>query len=240
MNTSQSRGYTKVEFHCHTNRSHDCKIDLTKRLQQYSTRGFTHLAITDHDRTLPAKYVETNRKQFPSIQLIPGIEVSTFIGHIILLNCTKRPPLNSLAFLVLWARLFSAKLYVPHPFRKSTGILSEYPRRKIPTEYISWFLRHCEYIEAYNPRDSLQAGHKVDPRIVSRVLSMRWTIASDSHHEYDIREEGCPLEGFSAENSAVRALLESLDIAHVEFHFSTTAWWRYTKSALRYLRDTFI
>ena len=111
---------TKIEFHCHTSNSFDCKVSLEKRLKCYNELGFTHLAITDHDNVMSDDNLSIVSAYTGKLQVIPSIEVSTFVGHIILLNCKRKPWINSLLFLFLWSKIYHADIYVPHPCRKGT------------------------------------------------------------------------------------------------------------------------
>ena len=230
----------KIEFHCHTSNSFDCEVPLEVRLQSYASLGFTHLAITDHD-------VVMNKKDYALIstcdirlEVIPAIEVSSHVGHIILLNCRRKPLFNSLIFLVYWAKILNSEIYIPHPCRKGTGLLVEYIKNKIPTWYIAWFLTHVKYIEVWNPRDTTKDKLEVDQRIWQLLEKARWTTASDSHFENDIHIEGCPPEGLPVSNPLLsRFFSQKIIMSDVKIPITFKATLRYIKSALRYaLRST--
>lgn len=226
---------SKVEFHCHTKKSFDCEVLLSERVKNYANLGFTHLVITDHDVVLNNQDLSLTTHYDLSIQVIPGIEVSTHVGHIILINCTRKPWFNSLFFLVIWSKLWGSQIYIPHPFRKGTGLLVEYVRNMIPTCYIIWFLKHVKYVEVSNPRDSINGKVKVDYTICEILEKKCLTIASDSHFGYDIHEEGCPIEGLQSNNPLViHFFTQNMELARVYIPLSLKAALRYIKSALRY------
>lgn len=226
---------SKVEFHCHTSNSFDCDILLSERIKNYAALGFTHLVITDHDVVLNKQDLSLISYYDRSIKVIPGIEVSTHVGHIILLNCTKKPWVNSLFFLVIWSKLWGSQIYIPHPFRKGTGLLIEYVNNKLPTWYIVWFLKYVKYVEVWNPRDTLKDKVKVDYLICQMLEKKSWTIASDSHFINDILVEGCPLDGLRSNNPLVMNFFTlNIELAKVDIPVTLKAALRYLKSALRY------
>lgn len=226
---------SKVEFHCHTANSFDCKVPLASRLDQYAALGFTHLAITDHDAVLTKNDHALIKAWGAKLRVIPAIEVSTHVGHVILLNCKHKPWINSLFFLVLWSKIFRSEIYVPHPCRKGTGLLIEYVKNKIPTWYIAWFLSQVRYIEVWNPRDSIKDRVKVHPTIVRMLEKKCWTVASDSHYEDDIYADGCPEKGLQSTDPLISRFF-SLKIESDEVNIPLTlrAALRYIKSAVRY------
>lgn len=226
---------TKVEFHCHTANSFDCKIPLVQRLQCYADLGFTHLAITDHDVVLDKNDLALISVHRLMLEVIPSVEVSTHVGHVILLNCGRKPWINSLFFLVFWCKLLGAQLYVPHPCRKGTGLLIEYVNNKLPTWYIAWFLGHVTYVEAWNPRDTIKEKVKVDHAIWLLLQKSRWTVASDSHFDDDIYLDGCPREGLQPTDPLIsRFFSQKIELAEVHIPLTLHAFLRYIKSALRY------
>ena len=227
--------HTKVEFHCHTANSFDCDVLLELRLQSYANLGFTHLAITDHDLVLNKKDHALILRCSDNLEVIPAIEVSTHVGHVILLNCRRKPLLNSLFFLVWWRKIMGAELYVPHPCRNGTGLLVEYVKNKIPTWYVAWFLTHVKYVEVWNPRDTIKDKIKVDQTVWKQLQKTCWTVASDSHFENDMYTEGCPMEGLTKNDPLIsRFFSQKIELDEVNIPISLRAVLRYIKSALRY------
>ena len=134
----------KVEFHCHTNRSHDCDDDVNVKIKVYKDLGFDKIYITDHDKVYNIK---------KSSFCAHGIEVSSTLGHIVLLDCKNKPPLNTLWFIVLWAKVHKSKISIPHCNRQFTGLIERYNSKGFGTYYLNWFLKNANYIEHYNHRD---------------------------------------------------------------------------------------
>jgi hypothetical protein len=227
--------HSKVEFHCHTVNSFDCKVPLATRLEQYAALGFTHLAVTDHDTVLTRADRVLVASAEAKLHVIPAIEVSTYVGHIILLNCKRKPWVNSLFFLVVWSKFCGSEIYVPHPCRKGTGLLFECVKNKMPTSYIAWFLSKVKYVEVWNPRDTIKDKVKVHAAIVRSVEMKRWTVASDSHYEDDIYIHGCPEEGLQPNDPlTARFFSEKIEPNAVYISMTLSSLLRYIKSAIRY------
>lgn len=227
---------TKVEFHCHTRNSFDCEVSIKDRVNFYAANGFTHLVITDHDKALTkTDYDLINDCQRP-IVVIPGIEISTHVGHVILLNCKRTPWINSLFFLVIWSKVYRSELYIPHPCRSGTGLLIEYVRNRVPTWYISWFLRHVKYVEVWNPRDSIKDKIGVNVNVLAQLENCIFVAASDSHYSDDVFTQGCPANGLDNSNPLVKRFFEEKVIAQdIVISLTLREFLRYIKSALRYL-----
>jgi hypothetical protein len=193
---------TKVEYHCHTSSSHDCKVTFLERVEEYSERGFTHIAITDHDRVLEPEYLRqiTGPK---AISIIPGIEVSTFLGHIILLNCNSKPLFNDPVYLLLISFIKGSVIYIPHPMRSGTGFIYQCNKKRIPFWYQELILKRAQYIEVYNHRDPKLSTQEISVKSLSILKQKRYTAASDAHSRTDIYNLGCPLEGLNSESCFV-------------------------------------
>jgi len=109
----------RVDLHVHTFYSGDAHIPPKIIVEELRAHPFLKAAaITDHD--VITGYWETKRlaSDYPDITIIPGVEVSTFEGHLTLLGITETPtrPL-SLLEAVDFARERDAVIIVVHPYR---------------------------------------------------------------------------------------------------------------------------
>lgn len=172
----------KIEFHCHTSNSFDCSDSLEDKIQIYRNLGFNKVYITDHDKVLSNDYITS--------EIRPGIEISSTFGHIILLECKKKPILNTLWFIVLWSKLNRSTILLPHPFRKYTGILERYRIKGFSQSYLNWFLRKVHLIEHYNHRDKKIIELDFSDSTLSIIKKINGVYASDSHTLADIYEPG--------------------------------------------------
>jgi hypothetical protein len=124
----------KLDLHVHTQYSEDAvgrPEDIIQALQQ---KGINGVAITDHNTVEGALYAQ---KVAPKdFLVIPGIEISTFSGHILGLNVTQAVPRNlSVEETVEHIRTQGGTPVVPHVFRRMSGIKKENLRliaQKIP------------------------------------------------------------------------------------------------------------
>ena len=194
----------KVEFHCHTERSFDCDVAVEKRISQYAGLGFDRLYITDHDRCLPRKYRSNDTG---SLAVLSGVEVSTYMGHVILLDCPVRPPVPSLWFLVLWAKIFRSQLYIPHPCRPGSGFFAKLQVRAPSVLYIAWFLGQVSFVEVWNPRDKVRASLPVAPEVFEAIKRVKFVTASDAHFDTDIHSSGSNIDGLEVDDIHVQEFL---------------------------------
>jgi len=79
----------RLDLHIHTLYSPDAIIDIMDIRIMAKRRGLDGVAITDHDTIRGALKVMNNLDEYI---VIPGIEVTTRYGHILLLNVDKEPP----------------------------------------------------------------------------------------------------------------------------------------------------
>ena len=176
----------KVEFHCHTEASFDCKDLLAEKASKYAIFGFNKVYVTDHDEVLK----KNEHKIFS-----PGIEVSTTFGHIILLDIKYKPRLNTLWFVVLWSNLFGSEILIPHLNRKNTGLIERYNSRGLGLTYLNWFISKAKYVEHYNHRekDKLRV-ESIHASTFELLLNIKGVYTSDSHSLSDIYTNGTVID----------------------------------------------
>jgi hypothetical protein len=172
----------KIEFHCHSEFSHDCSDRLIDKYQVYKDSGFDKVYITDHDHIL-----NSGDPDF----FAPGIEVSSTFGHIILLDCKRKPPINTLWFLVFWSKILKSSILIPHPNRKFTGLIERYNNKGLGVKYLNWFIANSNFIEHYNHRERQNFRKEyIQYSTYSLVLKLIGVYSSDSHSLKDIYYNG--------------------------------------------------
>ena len=107
----------KCDLHVHTNASRDGESSVEDVLAAAVKAGLDAIAITDHDTTegsLCALAVQN-----PGVLIIPGIEVSTRQGHLLVLGTTKvLAPKQDVLKTIAEAKALGAVTIVPHPFHR--------------------------------------------------------------------------------------------------------------------------
>ena len=130
-----------ADLHIHTACSKDGESSVNSVLQAAEKIGMDVIAITDHD-TMEGYRIA--REIQSDILIIPGIELSTEEGHLIVLGLT-RPPASGLPVLetIRKARDAGGVTILPHPFhRYRHGAALKCPEA----------FREADAIEIYNSR----------------------------------------------------------------------------------------
>jgi len=109
----------RVDLHVHTSFSSDASINpklLVDALYAHPTvKG---VAITDHDTIEGYFQVRKLAAAYEDLMIIPGVEVSTKSGDIILLGIEEKPAYKStLESVVDFAMERAALIVIPHPYR---------------------------------------------------------------------------------------------------------------------------
>ncbi|NYT05743.1 MAG: PHP domain-containing protein [Methanomicrobiales archaeon] len=104
------------DLHIHTSFSKDGESTVEEVLAQAARVGLDAVAITDHDTVEGARYALSLAGP---VTVIPGVEVSTRQGHLIVLGVTDPiPPGMDFVQTVAVARGMGGVLILPHPYHQ--------------------------------------------------------------------------------------------------------------------------
>ena len=109
----------RIDLHVHTLYSGDSNISPKMLIEQLNINPTVKaVAITDHDTIEGYKHVKRLAEAYEGLLVIPGVEVSTFEGHINVLGVEEMPkyPLSA-EELIDFARERQAVVVIPHPYR---------------------------------------------------------------------------------------------------------------------------
>ena len=163
----------RIDLHVHTIYSEDSAISPKFLVDQlYAHPKIKGVAVTDHD-TLEG-YIKAKKlaKAYEDIVIVPGIEVSTINGHLIVLGVEEiKPCLTTIENVVDFAKENSGLIMVPHPY-KITGIGDL--ARKINTDAIETLNSHATRFE--NKLAEKLACEKNVPCVVG----------TDAHQPYEL------------------------------------------------------
>jgi predicted metal-dependent phosphoesterase TrpH len=158
----------KFDLHIHSNYS-DGRADVKDIIEAAKRRGLDGIALTDHDtmRGIPAakKYID---EQNIDLVLIPGVEVTTSEGHLLVLG-TDKPPERKMSpeETIEVAHELGGIADVPHPYHPFRHAIGRIP--------------DADAVEVYNSKHlfGLANGRA---KIEARRRGMTMVAGSDSHY----------------------------------------------------------
>ena len=158
----------KLDLHCHSSHSADCKLSVKEILKHAKKIGFEGIAITDHNEINGTLEAYELAKDI-GILVVRGIEITSRDGHILGYGTTEKVPRGLSATETLQHIQDLGGLCVAaHPLRWYTGLKKKTLK-----------LTDFPAIEACNGR-SLNSTNKKVERIASR-MNKGITGGSDAH-----------------------------------------------------------
>lgn len=165
--------YTSLDMHVHTSYSYDSVININNLVKVARKKGLTGLAITDHDTVEGLNKLRGLMGSSNDFILIPGIEVTTNRGHLLLLNIDHYElRVNDFFEVVDYARAHDALVIIPHP-------LDPFRRFRNFSESLSI----SDGVEVANSSDLLLKRHYEKLISVVENNEKLFTAGSDAHIE---------------------------------------------------------
>ncbi len=216
----------RIDLHVHSRHSPDSRLaldDIAGRLPYVGMRGF---AITDHNSVAAHGELPALRERFPGVLVVPGVEVTTREGHLLVYGIDEAPPpRRPIAETLDWIRPRGGIGILAHPFRIPHGVGRSVARTAAVTA-----------IETMNGHSSLVANARAELLAAERHLGE--TGGSDVHELADL---GRAFTEFAPEVDSVDGLLEELRRGRTNGGGSSLRWpgrlrWSVRAGALRIAR----
>ena len=156
----------RFDLHIHSNYSSDSNLAVDNILKQAVRKGLDGIAICDHN-TVEGSLVAIQRAKELNLPMlvIPGIEISTSDGHLIILGIKEniQPDLPVLETINI-ARLKGGVAIAPHPFKRNS---------------IGFAAKDADAIETFNSRCLFGENEKA--KQMAYELEKSEVGGSDSH-----------------------------------------------------------
>lgn len=184
----------RFDLHVHTIFSKDGHDRVEDILLAAVKKGLDGIAITDHDTTEGARYaIEVAKKITPGLIVIPGEEVSTRSGHLIVLGITQDiPPRMPVKDTIAMARKMGGTIVVPHPDQRLRHGM------KIPPG--------ADAVEVFNSRYIL-GYHNFFAKRRARLRMLPGVAGSDAHTATMV---GTAITEIDADDRTVEAVLRAI------------------------------
>ncbi len=110
-----------IDFHIHTYYSADSLLSPRTLLQVAREKNLDGVAVTDHDTTKGVRVLRKLIQKKDSLLIIPGVEIQTYEGELLLLFEIDLPrlkgdPYPPVAHVLDAAKEIDAVIILPHPF----------------------------------------------------------------------------------------------------------------------------
>jgi predicted metal-dependent phosphoesterase TrpH len=157
-----------ADFHIHTVYSADSLIQPKTLVNMLAAHNFIKVAaVTDHDSVRGCKATVELASSYPDVLIIPGVEISTQLGDVIVLGTYELPPKPWTPEVVVdYAKSIDGVSIIAHPFR--TYGMGEHARNY-----------KVDAIEVLNGGSSREANSQA--KELARSIGLPGTAGSDAH-----------------------------------------------------------
>lgn len=116
-------GRVRLDLHVHSRHSPDSSLSLETIASGLASVGLNGFALTDHNTVAGHGELATLQARSPELVLVPGVEVSTFEGHLLAYGVSEvPPPYRPVVETVDWVRDHGGVSVLAHAFRCAHGV----------------------------------------------------------------------------------------------------------------------
>ena len=163
----------RADLHLHTTYSSDSAIQPKTLVEQLVAHSFIKVAaVTDHDTVMGCSVTRQLASAYPDILIIPGVEISTPQGDIVILGAEEMPPQPwTVEGVVDFARDGDYVSVVAHPYR-------EYGLGDLARNY------KFDAVEVLNGYSSASANELA--RNLAKLMGLPGVAGSDAHQPSEL------------------------------------------------------
>lgn len=185
----------RLDLHVHARWSPDSRLTLEEAVDRVGVAGLAGFALTDHNTIAGHAQLKELARRYPMYRFVPGVEVSTQEGHLLVLGVEELPPIHApLDETLDWVRARGAASVLAHPFRWAHGVGRAVAERAA-----------VDGIEAINGHNGAVTNARAELLVARRGLTA--TGGSDSH---DPRGVGRAFTEFPDEPAGVDEVVSAL------------------------------
>src|SRR5579863_6837482 len=189
----------RLDLHVHSHWSPDSGLTLDQAVDRLGFAGLSGFALTDHNTIAGHRELRTLAERYPMYRFLPGVEVSTREGHLLVYGVEELPPIHApLSDTLDWVRGRGAVAVLAHPYRWAHGVGGKLAERA-----------RVDGIESVNGHNGSVANARAE--LVAARRSLAATGGSDSHDAAGI---GRAYTEFPSEVREVEEMLTALRGAH--------------------------
>ena len=113
----------RIDLHVHSTYSPDSRMRIEQIVDRLGVAGLHGFALTDHNTVAGHASLAEIARRSPRMRLVPGIEVSTLEGHLLVLGVSELPPIHRpLVETLDWVHARGSVAVLAHPFRWWHGV----------------------------------------------------------------------------------------------------------------------
>jgi len=113
----------RLDLHVHSRYSPDSRVPVDAFVNHLGAVGLNGFALTDHNTVGGHGELGALAQRHPEVLLVPGVEVSTIEGHLLVYGIPEAPPpRRELAETVSWVQAHGGEAVPAHPFRWTHGV----------------------------------------------------------------------------------------------------------------------